>query len=412
MLYIHRNAARSSTIALLGLSIPFWTVVTAQDFTTQVGNLDPLNLSNLVAVGDPLVFGNGPGLKGGVAYGLGLETVYDSNLFLKEKDTESDLALNFLPWFAYNTDPEGGAAVSIGVTYHPVARAYLNNSDLNGFDQSADITAKIVGAKTVLDIYSRFSEISGTDRLTGEFVTGALFNTGIQGSYQVAPRTSVNGSFSAAISDYGTSSLVGANIYAASFGSYWSASERFSFGPAIRYAIAESSNTGTRDAWALYMQAKYLAGQRIQIQASLGVEYSKSSRDGDSTTFGLTGNLNASYAINELWTWRNSIQYITVPAPTDTNYVVNNLLISTGLDRAFLRANVGMGLDYNLSLYEGVGPVGTELGNENNISTYLTYRRKFFLERLDFESKLRYSVNDGQVNWEQVQIYAGVDVQF
>ncbi len=404
--------SRFSTITLLVCSIQFWSVANAQDFTTQVGNFDPLNLSNVVAVGDPLVFGNGPGLKGGIAYGLGFETVYDSNLFLREDDVESDLAVNLTPWFAYNTDPEGGAVASIGVTYHPVARAYLNNSDLNGFDHSGDITMKIQGAKTVLDLYSRFSEISGTDRLTGKFVTGALFNSGIQGSYQIAPRTSLNGSFLATLSDYGKSSLVGADIYTFNVGSYWSATERLSFGPAIRYAIAESSNIGTRDAWALYMQAQYLAGQRIQVQGSLGLEYSKGSRDGDSSDLGLTGNLTASYAINELWVWRNLVQYVTIPSPTDANYVVNNFLISTVLDRKFLRANVGFGLDYNLSSYEGVGPVGAEIGNENNISVYLTYRRKFFMERVDFESKLRYSTNDGQVNWEQVQVYAGIDVQF
>lgn len=412
MLHTHGNASRNAKIALFAIPFQLWSAAISQDFTTQVGNSNPLNLGNLVAVGDPLDFGSGPGFKGGVAYGLGMETVYDSNLFLQEDDPEDEVSLNLSPWISYSTDPEGGAKASFALNYYPVANFYLNNSDLNAFDQSGDVKLKFLGAKTSLELYARLNEVTGTDRLTGEFVTGSLFNTGIQGSYQLAPRTSISGGFSSSVSEYGDSSLVGATIYTAELGGFWAATERFRFGPGLRYTFTESSNTGTRDAWALFMQAQYLAGQRIQIVGSLGFEYADSSREADNSTLRMTGNLSAYYAINELWSWRNLIQYVTVPSPTDTNYVVNNLLISTGLERLLLRANVGVGLDYNLSTYEGVGPVGTDLGNENNLNSYLAYRRKFFLERLNFESKLRYSVNEGQVDWDQVQIYAGVDVQF
>lgn len=407
-----RISNRKATIALLGICMPWWSTADAQNFTTQVGTPDTLSLMNLVPLGDTLSLGSGPGLKGGFAYGLGVETVYDSNLFLAEDDPESELSTSLTPWFSYSTDPEGGAKFTFAANYLPAIRTYVNNHDLDTVDQSGDISIRMEGSKTVLTAYSRLSEISGTDRLTGQFVNGSLLNSGMTGSYQIAPRTSLNGSFTAAMSDYGSSSLVGADVYTAQFGGYWSATERFSYGPAIRYAVAKSDNTGTRDAWALYMQAQYKVGERIQIFGSLGFEYAKSSRDGENSTLGLTGNLNAYYVINALWGWKNTIQYVTVPSPTDTNYVVNNLLVSTGLDRNLVRATVSAGLDMNFSSYEGVGTVSTQLENETNLSTYLSYRRKFFLERLDFESKIRYSVNSGQVDWNQFQISAGLDVQF
>lgn len=400
--------------ALLVLSVPWWHTATAQDFTTQVGTPDPLSLVNLnlVPLGDTLDLGTGPGLKGGFLYGLGLYTVYDSNLFLTENNPESELSNSLAPWLSYSTDPEGGASFTFTANYHPVIRSYLNNPDLNGVDQSADFSIKIEGSKTVITAYSRLSEISGTDRLTGQFVTGALLNSGMAASYQIAPRTSLNGSWSATTSDYGTSSLVGANIYTGQLGAYWTATERFSYGPAMRYTVSTSDNTGSRDAWALYMQAKYNVGERIQIYGALGFDYAKSSRDDESSTLGLTGNLSAYYVINELWGWRSSIQYVTVPSPTDTNYVVNNLLISTGLDRNLLSATVSGGLDLNFSSYEGVGTVTTQPGNESNLSTYVSYRRKLFLERVNFDSKIRYSLNSGQVDWSQFQLSAGFDAQF
>ena len=409
-----QKQTRRAPIALVGICAALTSSVNAQDFTTQIGNPDSLSLISLVPLGEDLSFGSssGPGLKGGFAYGLGLEAVYDSNLFLSEDDPESELSTALSPWLAYTTDPEGGANVAIKVNYNPVVRTYINNSDLNSVDQSGDVSVTVTGAKTVITAYTRLNEISGNDRLTGQFVNGALFSSGLAASYQVASRTSLSGSLTSAISDYGSSSLVGASIYTLQFGGYWAATERFSYGPAIRYTYSESDNTGSQDAWALFMQAQYQAGERVQIVGALGLNYMNSSRDQENSTIGLTGNLSAYYAINELWTWRNLIQYVTVPSPTDTNYVVNNLLVATGLDRLLTIGTVGSGLEWNFSNYEGVGKVNTQLSNENNLSAYLSYRRKFFLDRLDFESKIRYSANDGQVDWNQLQVFAGVDVQF
>ncbi len=412
MLRSPRTSDRKASSALLLASVLLCPSANAQDFTTQVGNSDPLGLTDLVPIGDTLSFGAGPGLKGGFGYGLGVEMIYDSNLFLREKNPESELSTNLRPWLSYTTDPEGGAKWSIDANYNPTVRDYLNNSDLNAFDQAADVTLRYVGSKASLTAYSRISELTGTDRLTGKFVTGTLLNNGIQVGYQMAPRTSLSASWSAAISDYGTSSLVGANIYNAQIGAFWAATERFSFGPGIRYNLAESDNTGSRDAWALYMQAQYRLGERILVSGSLGLEYAKSSRDDQNSSLGLTGDLSASYAISQRWALRGLIQYVTIPSPTDTNYVINNLLVSAGLDRSLLRATVGGGIDVNFSNYEGVGVVGSSVQDENSVSTYLSYRRKFFSERLDFESKLRYSFNSGQVDWTQFQVFTGLEVQF
>ncbi|MES2660437.1 MAG: hypothetical protein V4689_17565 [Verrucomicrobiota bacterium] len=407
-----RISNRKATIPLLGMCLQLWSSADAQNFTTQVGSTDPLILIDLVPLGDGLSFGPGPGLKGGMAYGVGVETVYDSNLFLSEDDPESELSTSLSPWLSYKTDPEGGARFSLTANYHPVLNAYINNSDLNSVDQSGDISMRLEGAKTAITAYLRLTEVSGTDRLTGQFVNGTLWNSGVAASYQVAPRTSVSTSWAAAMSDYGTSSLVGANIYTGQIGGYWAATERFSFGPGVRYIYTESDNTGSRDAWALYMQAQYRVGERIQIIGSLGFEYAQSSRDNEESTLGLTGNFTANYAISDLWGWTSSIVYVTVPSPTDTNYVVNNLSITTGLDRNLLRATVGVGVDLNISYYESVGTVATNLGNEESVGTYISYRRKLFSERLDFESRIRYATNNGQVDWNQVQVMAGLDIQF
>jgi hypothetical protein len=404
---------KQAATALFSLTVVFQLPATAQilNITTGVGGQDSLGLIGIVPSGEGMDFNLTEGLKGGFVYGMGIDSVYDSNLFLTEDDTEGELSTNLSPRISYMSDPEGGAPIKLTANYTPVYRSYLENSDLNEFDQSGEVTLRAEGSKTVIAAYGRYSELSGTDRLTGQFVNGSLFTLGLQGSYQVAPRTSLSASWKAAMSDYGTSSIVGSDIYTSHIGGYWSATERFSFGPSIRYSTAESDLSGTRDAWAVFAQAKYKVGERIQIIGSLGLEHASNSREGDST-LGLTGDLAANYAISEKWMWGNAIQYVTVPSPTETNYVINNLSISTVLNRQLLRATLGFGLELNVSEYEGVGTVATNLGTEDNLSTFVSYRRKFFLDRVDFESQIRYSVNDGQEDWSQLQISAGLEVQF
>ncbi|MEO8615314.1 MAG: hypothetical protein ABI600_09250, partial [Luteolibacter sp.] len=296
--------------------------------------------------------------------------------------------------------------------YRPIVRAYLHNSDLNGVDQTGDVALRIEGSKTLIKAFARYTELSGTDRLSGTFVSGSLINLGVQGSYQIAPRTSLVGILSGAMSNYTTNSVVGSNIYTSEFGAYWAATERLSFGPALRYSITESDNISTRDSWALMMQAQYLVGERIRFMGSLGLEYAANSEGNQQSTLGLTGKLSASYAINERWSWSNDVDYVTVPSPTETGYVINNLAVTTALTRQLLRATADVGLEYNLSNYESVNTVSTNLANENNLSVYLGYERKLFAERVTFLSRVSYTLNNGQKDWSQLQISAGLAAAF
>jgi hypothetical protein len=101
-----------------------------------------------------------------------------------------------------------------------------------------------------------------------------------------------------------------------------------------------------------------------------------------------------------------------VPSPSEENYVINNLSISTALYRELLRANVGLGLSMNVGTYDGVGPVGVQLEDDKNFGIFVSYRRKFMHERLEFDSRVRYSVNNGNSDWDQVQVSAGLKFQF
>ena len=87
-------------------------------------------------------------------------------------------------------------------------------------------------------------------------------------------------------------------------------------------------------------------------------------------------------------------------------------MISTALNRQLLAGSVGLGLDLNFANYEQVGSVSTILDDDNAMSVFLSYDRQFFLERLNFNSRILYAINSGQEDWSQVQVSIGLGVQF
>lgn len=414
MISLQTNPGRHSWAAVLAAISIIGGHAQAQNFSLQVADPNPLGIGRFVPTDMDLLEGTGgieSGLKGTYLLSASLETVYDSNFFLSEDDEESELSLFFNPRLSYTTDPEGGAFFSMAANYTPTFRAFLDNSDLNDIDQSGNIVMNFLGSRTEVAVFARYSETSGSDRLTGNFSSGWVLNSGVRANRQIASRTSINGGLSYSQSYYNSGGINGSTIYSGYVGGLWSATERIGVGSTLRYSQSESDNTGTRDSWSLVAEARYRAGERIWLSASLGPEFSSDSQSNDNTV-NLSANFQARYTINERWSWVNSLRTSTVPSPSSTGYVVNNYGYVTELRHKLLRATVSGGIEFNYSEYEAVGNTLLARDNEENLSLFLSYSRNFFTERLAFDSGVRYSTNNGNKDWDQWQVSAGLSMEF
>ena len=400
--------------ALVSL-VPWCGTASAQNFSMMVADPNPLGLGNFVPSEKDLASGMTDGIKGAFAYGLGVQSVYNSNYFQREEDEQSEITTSFSPSINYVSDPEGGAKVAFTANYSPVFQTYLENPSLNAWNQSGNVTLAFQGAKTNVSVFGSYSDFSGTDILTGTYSTGTVMSGGIRASRQIAPRTSMNASWTASKSDYSSGDSVGSQNYTTSVGGFWQASERLSLGPAISNTVSTSDNTGTTDAWALLIQAQYRVGERIWLSAAVGPQYTMTTWHGiDTNSLGITGNLDARYVINERWSWTSGISYATTPSANQTNYLVNNLAITTALSRQLQRGSLSGGLAFNYATYENVGGNSTTTtpDDQENLSLFLGYSRNLFTERLAFNSQIRYSVNSGQTDWTQLELTLGLNYTF
>lgn len=418
MLQSPSSPRRKIWISALAVLAALSPLSRGQNFTTMVADPDPLGLGAFVSDGGlrGMDLGLEGAIKGDLIYGIGLRSEYNTNFFETENDEESELATFISPWISYTSDPEGGATFSLIANYQPSFNFYLENSELNGNDQSGDLTFRFRGGRTSLDVFGRYTQSSGTDILTGEFVEGTVASAGFLASRQIAPRTSMKAAWTYSESDFGSSDNEGATVQTASLGALWQSTERLSFGPSLRYTMNESDTIGRRHAWALLLSARYKAGERISLSAALGPEYSTASgqEDGEDEEdqLGVAASLVANYRINERLSWRTSINTAAVPAPDQANFVIDNVEFRTSLQREFLRGSLSLGLSHLFSDYQRVGETLDSRDAGKYTSIFVGYGRNVFSERIGFNSELRYSFNRGETDWEQVLVSVGLSVEF
>jgi len=337
-------------------------------------------------------------IKGGMNLALQVGAIYDSNFFLDESNGESEISYYASPLIEYISDPEGGAKSSFTVSYRPSFTAYNENSEYNDVDHVGEVRWTIRGSRTELTLYSRYDELSGTDRLSGEFVNGSLFTGGMRLERRLASRTIGYVGASSAISDYSQSDLQGAQVDSVFLGGLWEATSRTAYGSTVRYSHISGDGVPDIDAWALLLEARHMVSDRINLSASVGPEYAQ---DGDADRLGVTGFLRATYNFAERWAWINSIRHALVPTSTSSNQLVDDLVVSTTLQRSLERGSIGGGLEYRYSEFVNVGRDADLRNDEQNAAFVLSWSRPLFTDRLALDTSARYAFNSGRSDWEQ-----------
>ncbi|MEY5020408.1 MAG: hypothetical protein RLZ22_1496 [Verrucomicrobiota bacterium] len=337
-------------------------------------------------------------IKGGLNLALQVGTIYDSNFFLDETNSENETSFYASPLIEYISDPEGGAMSSFKASYGPSFRAYNENSDLNDVDHVGEVVWTLRGSRTELTLFGRYNELSGTDRLSGEFVNGSLFNGGVRLERRIASRTIGFLGASSAISDYSQSDYEGSEVNSVFLGGLWEATERTALGSSLRYSRVSGDGVPDINAWAWLLEARHRVGSRINLSASLGPEYAQ---DGDVDRLGVTGFFRATYNFAERWSWINSIRHALVPTSSSNNQLVDDLVVSTTLQRSLERGSIGGGLEYRYSEFVNVGPDADQRSDEQNAAFVLSWSRPFFSDRVTLDTSARYAFNSGRSDWEQ-----------
>lgn len=348
----------------------------------------------------------------GFLFGVGVTGIYDSNLFLQESGEESDFSIVGSPWMSYRSAPAGGARVILGARYAPFVRAYLNNNSLNSLDHSANASLRYAGDVLSVGITGAYSRLRQANRFAATSVETGVFNFGVDGSYQVSPKTSITASWSTSMTDYQSGALSSSDSYSAQVTGFWQATPLVRLGPSVRHTILESQNSGEREALAFLLRLQYELTGKINLSADVGLEREENSRAGGDAEWQFTGGLSASYAMDALWSFSAGINYRTVASPTTQNYTIDDFGASLSVSRSLGTGTLQAGVDGSLSNYQPVGPVVVMREDEQVFGAFISHRLGLFEERVGLNTSLRFSKNSGQRDWSRFQLSSGFNYTF
>jgi hypothetical protein len=272
--------------------------------------------------------------------------------------------------------------------------------------------AKIEGSKSTITAEGQYHSTSATDSLTGTFVTTSLTSLRLLGSYQVAPKTSLYVGISHDSSTYDATGFVAYQTTNAQTGFFWSADERLSMGPSFNYSSLRSDRTGSHDIGTVSLHSRYKLAESVQILASIGLNQAITDEEFTDHHVGLTGHLAAYCQINPLWTWESSIQHVTTPSATQTNYLVSDLSLSTRITRNFTASTASLGVLFELQGYEPLANVTNALGDDSRSEIIMGYQKTILNGRAEIKSNARYALNSGNTRWKQLQLTAEISIIF
>lgn len=402
----------TTAIAVISLSIATFPLAGAASLITQLATSTNLGLSGMST--EP--WGNGLSTisptKGVISTAIGLASQYDSNFFLDEHHPRDEFTTMLSPKIHYSSDPEGGAPITINADYEANARFYAENSDLDGVNHRGGLMAKIEGTRSAITAEAQYRSTAATDSLTGTFVTTGLTSVRLLGTYQVAPKTSFYLGLSNDSSTYDSAGFVSYQTMSGQTGFFWSADERFSMGPSLSYSSMQSDNTGNHDTGTVSIQTLYKLAESVQILASIGMNQAINEAEFSNRHAGLTGYLAAYYEINPLWTWESSLQHVTTPSATQSDYLVNDLSVSTRIMRKFTASTASLGVLFEMQSYEALMDFPNALVDDSRSEIFIGYQKPIFNGRAEIKSNARYGLNHGNTEWEQFQLTAEISVNF
>jgi len=389
-----------------------WALLLAASFLPQVAFSQALNSAGSETIRRELLPGAITQEYGGEGflYGLGASGIYDSNLFITESNEESDFSVVVAPWFLYNSAPPGGARFIFTARYSPFARAYLDHSDLNTVDHFGSASLSYQGAKTHLDSGVSYSQFTQSDRYAGGIVEATSFAVSVNGSYELSQKTSLEAAWQANLTDYQSARFSSSDIYNLQVTGYWKATPLLRVGPSLRYSETESVNIGNRQALAFLLSLGYDLPGKIDLTAQGGVESEDYERSGSEV--GLTGSLGANYAYDALWSFQVSLNYGTVPSPSERNYSIDDLGFRASVTRRLSNGSLTAGAGANLSSYNAVGPVSALRDDESHYGFFLRHRLQLFGDDVSLNTSLRFSQNSGLQGWSQLLLSSGARYTF
>jgi hypothetical protein len=292
---------------------------------------------------------------------VGLQSLYDSNIFLQSEDEEADWVNRVTPGFtAFFGERQAAAGTQGGsdwygeARYTPAWTTYASNSDINRFDHAGGLEARFQQPLLTATTGLSYRENTANNRFTRDIFTTTTTRAYTAADYVLGPSTFLEGNLEwSRLERGGSLNNTGQryndeDTFMARTAALWQVTAATRLGPALRYEQIDSSINADRDIVHTLLAINYNPQSIITLRGDVGAQWV--SLDTGRSFWAPSARLNGIWDVDALWKIGLQAYSNSTAAPQG----IDSTQQSTGLsadvswipDELFL-VTAGLGYEYS-----------------------------------------------------------------
>lgn len=288
---------------------------------------------------------------------IGLQSLYDSNIFLQSSNEEADWVNRVTPRIiAFMGDPLGADWYG-EARYTPLWTTYASNSEINRVDQGGAIEGTFRQPLLTMTGGISYQENTGNDRFSRDIFTTITTRAYSSAGYVLGPSTFLEGSIEWSRTERGDS-LQDTNtrfndedLFGVRAAALWQLSAATRLGPAVRYERFDSSINVDRDIVHTLLAINYSPKSIVSLRGDLGAQWV--SLASGKTLWAPSVAFGGMWDVDALWKVGMNAYSRSLPPPTGDNSTQQSTGFSADVswvpDELIL---VSAGLGYEFSKFE------------------------------------------------------------
>jgi hypothetical protein len=361
---------------------PEYSAPTAGDFISNLGGSTSIAGYQIPPSGMPSGFSQGPGSLSSV-YGLGdtlldglglsasVSGTYDSNPSQGNSTTSSgtgggDFYGTLGGTVAYRSKAPDW---TYGVRYTGAYNNYLDQTDLNSYNQNAGASVNYEGGPLTAELNVGVDYGSGANRyFDGAVVNQITCNYGLLGRYRISPKTSLAANISQNLTSTSGGSSSNTESFTTGISALWRYSPLTEFGPGISYSVNSGSNQQSLTSIAPTLTVNYKLSSKVSLNSLVGLEFSEY-EDGQTADPTMSANIGLNYRASALWGMNLSFFRNVRADPGIAGQFQEITSLRLGYTRKIRRAQLNLGASIENNVSQGPDSATTLRPD----STYLNF---------------------------------------
>ena len=344
--------------------------------------------------------------------GARASAAYDSNVrrsaIVPDGSDKADWILSIAPGVLYGWKAGHWTGdVAARLSYD----SYANNDGMGGLGYSLATGLKYDGGRWQAGVNVGSALTNGGNRYLGDYSEQLEYHSRINASYQISPKTVLDGSLSYRLTDPQSGNGLRTEALETTFTGLWKYSRLLELGPGFRYRWESNEATDDRVTVGPLLRTRYRLTGKTALDSDLGINFFESDGSDGGSDVAPFARLGVHYEMTRIWTFDFSLGNDSVA--DEAGGYRDTFQVRAGVSRPIRRANWRLGVGY-----EKINRDGSvlDVGDTTSFSVDSALMMKVFGDRADAELFVLWREQQenggGSGDWSGTQVGLSLGAKF